>query len=87
NIGAKGIPDAVTGPIARGDMATVSSHLKAIEKGVPELLPLYRCLGLYTVDLAKAKGTISQEAADKLVALLEPQKLDPDKPARHSPEA
>ena len=87
NIGAKGIPGGLTGPIARGDMATVSAHLKAVEKDVPELLPLYRCLGLYTVDLAKAKGTLSKDAADKLVALLEPQKLDPDKPARHSPEA
>jgi predicted short-subunit dehydrogenase-like oxidoreductase (DUF2520 family) len=70
NIGARGIPGALTGPIARGDMATVSAHLKAVEKDAPELLLLYRCLGLYTVDLARAKGTISQEAADKLVALL-----------------
>ena len=70
NIGAKGIPAALTGPIARGDVATVSAHLKAIEKDAPELLQLYRCLGLYTVDLAKAKGTLDDEAGDKLVALL-----------------
>ncbi len=70
NIGAKGIPAALTGPIARGDVATVSAHLKAIEKDAPELLQLYRCLGLYTVDLAKAKGTLDREAGDKLAALL-----------------
>jgi predicted short-subunit dehydrogenase-like oxidoreductase (DUF2520 family) len=71
NIGTKGIPGGLTGPIARGDVATVSAHLKAIEKDAPELLLLYRCLGLYTVDLAKAKGTLNKEAGDKLVALLE----------------
>jgi predicted short-subunit dehydrogenase-like oxidoreductase (DUF2520 family) len=71
NIGKKGIPDALTGPIARGDVATVSAHLRAIEKDAPELLLLYRCLGLYTVDLAKAKGTIGHETADELTALLE----------------
>jgi predicted short-subunit dehydrogenase-like oxidoreductase (DUF2520 family) len=71
NIGKKGIPEALTGPIARGDVATVSAHLKAMEKDTPGLLPLYRCLGLYTVDLAKAKGTISQKTADELTALFE----------------
>ena len=71
NIGTKGIPGGLTGPIARGDVATVSSHLKAIEKDAPDLLLLYRCLGLYTVGLAKAKGTLNKGAGDKLVALLE----------------
>ena len=71
NIGTKGIPGGLTGPIARGDVATVSSHLKAIEKDAPDLLLLYRCLGLYTVGLAKAKGTLNKRAGDKLVALLE----------------
>ena len=71
NIGTKGIPGGLTGPIARGDVATVSAHLKAIEKDAPDLLLLYRCLGLYTVGLAKAKGTLNKRAGDKLVALLE----------------
>jgi len=70
NIGAKGIPNALTGPIARGDVATVTAHIKAIEKDAPKVLLLYKCLGLYTVDLAKAKGTLNKDAADKLVALL-----------------
>ena len=70
NIGARGIPDALTGPIARGDVETVAAHVQAIEKGAPGLLPLYRCLGLYTVDLAKAKGRLNQEATDRLFALL-----------------
>jgi predicted short-subunit dehydrogenase-like oxidoreductase (DUF2520 family) len=75
NIRKKGIPAALTGPIARGDVATVSAHVKAIEKDAPGLLPLYRCLGRYTVDLAVAKRTISHETADTLIALFEPGKV------------
>jgi hypothetical protein len=41
-----------------------------MEKDAPMLLALYRCLGLYTVDLARAKGTLNKVAADKLFALL-----------------
>ncbi len=70
NIAEKGIPGALTGPIARGDIATVTNHIKAIEKDVPGLFTLYRCLGLYTVDIAKAKGTLTKEAAAELSSLL-----------------
>jgi predicted short-subunit dehydrogenase-like oxidoreductase (DUF2520 family) len=37
-------PEALTGPIARGDEATVQRHLEAIEAEMPELLDLYRAL-------------------------------------------
>jgi predicted short-subunit dehydrogenase-like oxidoreductase (DUF2520 family) len=70
NIGAKGIPEALTGPIARGDRATVAAHLKAVNDCVPELLAIYRTLGLYTVDLAKDKGTLTKEMVEELIALL-----------------
>ncbi len=73
NIGAKGVTGALTGPIARGDTVTVQAHLGAMEKDAPHLIPLYRCLGLYTVDLAKAKGTLSKPAGEKLGSLLGPQ--------------
>jgi len=70
NIGEKGIPGALTGPIARGDVKTVQSHLKAIEERIPKMLMLYKTLGLYTIDLATARGTLGEEAARKLRALL-----------------
>jgi predicted short-subunit dehydrogenase-like oxidoreductase (DUF2520 family) len=72
NVRLKGIPDALTGPIARGDVATLTAHLEAMERDVPEYLSLYRCLGLFTVEIAKEKGSISQETAVKLVELLRP---------------
>jgi len=70
NIGAKGIPEALTGPIARGDVETVAAHVEAMEERAPELLALYRALGHYTVGLAKEKGTLSKEGAERLIELL-----------------
>jgi predicted short-subunit dehydrogenase-like oxidoreductase (DUF2520 family) len=43
-------PEALTGPIARGDEATVERHLEALRDAAPELLPLYEEL----VDRARA---------------------------------
>jgi predicted short-subunit dehydrogenase-like oxidoreductase (DUF2520 family) len=34
----------LTGPIARGDWATVDAHLAALEERAPDLVPLYRAL-------------------------------------------
>ncbi len=60
NIKSIGVPQALTGPIARGDLSTVMKHLERIEEQVPELLRLYSCLGYDTVRVAMAKGTIDQ---------------------------
>ena len=45
--------DAPTGPIARGDAATVAAHLEAID---PELRPLYRALGRATLPLVSDRA-------------------------------
>jgi predicted short-subunit dehydrogenase-like oxidoreductase (DUF2520 family) len=37
-------PAALTGPIARGDHATVERHREALAETAPELLPLYKAL-------------------------------------------
>jgi predicted short-subunit dehydrogenase-like oxidoreductase (DUF2520 family) len=37
-------PDALTGPIARGDQVTVDGHRAALTETAPELLPLYDAL-------------------------------------------
>ena len=53
---------ALTGPIARGDEATVARHLEALREAAPELIPLYEALAERTRELAR------REAAMKLVA-------------------
>ena len=70
NIDTKGIPEALTGPIARGDVETVAAHLEVMEERVPGLLRIYKTLGVHTIDLARAKGTLDEEAAEKLASLL-----------------
>jgi predicted short-subunit dehydrogenase-like oxidoreductase (DUF2520 family) len=39
----------LTGPIARGDWATVAAHLQALKHDLPELEPMYRALADITV--------------------------------------
>ncbi len=70
NIGKLGPEKALTGPVARGDLPTISSHLDALKEYAPELLPLYNQLGLYTVQLAIKKGTLNRDQAEKLNILL-----------------
>ncbi len=50
---------ALTGPIARGDEATVARHLEALAETDPELLDLYRAMAERTVALA---GRRSEES-------------------------
>jgi predicted short-subunit dehydrogenase-like oxidoreductase (DUF2520 family) len=72
NIERAGLPNALTGPIERGDAATVASHLHAIAHAAPDLLPMYRELGHLTVEVALAKGNIDRTAADELLHTLAP---------------
>ena len=44
---------ALTGPIARGDEATIERHLAALRDTAPELLPLYEALASRTRDVAE----------------------------------
>ena len=70
NIESIGIPQCLTGPIARGDCGTIKKHLDALQKAVPELTRTYRELGLKTIPIALAKGKIDDKQADELAAIL-----------------
>ncbi len=67
NIKKVGPVGALTGPIARGDVATIDAHLDKISEMQPDLEPLYRALCRHTVDIATRKGTLSREARGLLV--------------------
>lgn len=54
NIQEMGTSNALTGPIKRGDVNTVKEHLNILEKN-PDLISLYKTLGLETVQLAEQK--------------------------------
>ncbi len=56
NLEKKGLPGALTGPVARGDAGTVERHLAALAARTPELVALYRTLAERTLEVARRKG-------------------------------
>lgn len=66
NIKHFGTGDALTGPIARGDMSTIESHLKSIEENSPDKLLFYKIMALETLGLS----SISDLKAKKLENIL-----------------
>ena len=70
NIGSIGLPDCLTGPVARGDSGTIERHLSALETRSPSLLTTYKELGLQTIPIALAKGKVSEQKAEEMKALL-----------------
>ncbi|MCX7710105.1 MAG: DUF2520 domain-containing protein [Clostridia bacterium] len=71
NIGGLGSVKALTGPISRGDIAVVESHLAAMKKLDAKYEKVYRVLGKITVEIARSKGTISEETANRLNSVME----------------
>ena len=64
------IRDALTGPVRRGDVETVKSHL-ALLKEQPHLLEVYRVLGRQTVELAEGTGDLREQQLSALRELLD----------------
>ncbi len=69
--GRRGLVDALSGPLARGDVGTVQRHLEALRAQAPEVLPLYCRLGLASLPLARAKGKLSPQRAEELQAIFD----------------
>lgn len=66
NVAAAGPVAALTGPIVRGDAATVRRHLMALRKDDAEL---YKAVGRETLKLARQAG-LTAAAAERIEALL-----------------
>jgi predicted short-subunit dehydrogenase-like oxidoreductase (DUF2520 family) len=64
------VPQALTGPIARGDVGTIRIHLQTLQETAPAILPAYCEMGLQTLPVAMAKGKISPAQAEELRTLL-----------------
>ncbi|MCL4508257.1 MAG: DUF2520 domain-containing protein [Chloroflexi bacterium] len=77
NIASIGLPNCLTGPIARGDIGTVERHLAALEQRAPQLLAGYRELGQHAVDVALQKGKVDQAQAERMLELLHAAMLQP----------
>jgi predicted short-subunit dehydrogenase-like oxidoreductase (DUF2520 family) len=70
NVVKVGIPAALTGPIERGDVATVREHVEALREGAPELVEAYAALARLARDVALAKKTIDGATAGRIDAEL-----------------
>jgi len=68
----KGAAATLTGPVKRGDVETVTSHLAALSKTAPEMLPLYRVLSSVLVQLAQEEGLLENRAEALQTLLQEP---------------
>jgi predicted short-subunit dehydrogenase-like oxidoreductase (DUF2520 family) len=68
NLESRGPAEGLTGPIRRGDRATVERHLAALPA---DLQGLYRALGLRTVALARRVGEASEADLDAIAELLD----------------
>ena len=70
NARALGISAALTGPMTRGDVGTLSRHLDAMGRLAPGALPLYRAAAEREVALAESRGSLAPEAAESMRRLL-----------------
>jgi len=65
NVSARGAAASLSGPVARGDAATVARHLDAL---APEERPAYRALAREALRLAgRSDGTLEALLADDAV--------------------
>jgi len=71
NIETKGTVQALTGPVARGDIGTINSHIHALHSKLPAILPAYSILGILTADIGLKKKTLSPHNAERIKKLLE----------------
>jgi predicted short-subunit dehydrogenase-like oxidoreductase (DUF2520 family) len=69
NAEGQALPEALSGPIKRGDVKTIKDHL-ALLNNQPELQSLYVNLGKKTVALAQSSGSIDEETAAELGKVL-----------------
>jgi len=71
NVAALGLPHALTGPVRRGDAATVERHLKRMQAVTPELCALYTACARAQLPMARALGEASPAALRRIAMLLD----------------
>ena len=70
NIDSIGLPNCLTGPVARGDLDTIKKNLEAITASCPSLLSVYKEMGRQSIPIAVASGSIDEEKAGMLRGIL-----------------
>ncbi|WP_437299497.1 DUF2520 domain-containing protein [Sorangium sp. So ce426] len=71
NVEVLGVPDALTGPVRRGDAAGVARHLEALRRLAPHLVPLYVAAAATQLPLARVLGEAPADAFDAIQRVLD----------------
>jgi predicted short-subunit dehydrogenase-like oxidoreductase (DUF2520 family) len=66
----RGLPAALTGPVTRGDIETVSAHIDLL-RADPEMLSAYRAVSRLALRQARRDGRPDPEKAEAMARLLE----------------
>jgi predicted short-subunit dehydrogenase-like oxidoreductase (DUF2520 family) len=66
NVEALGFPDALTGPVRRGDLAALKKHLATLREKLPEAVGLYLASAQAQLPLARAIGDAPEESFDAI---------------------
>ncbi|MFO0587052.1 MAG: DUF2520 domain-containing protein [Polyangiaceae bacterium] len=70
NVERMGLPDALTGPVRRGDAGAVERHIATIRRLAPHLVPFYAAAGTAQLPLARALGEGPAESFDAIERVL-----------------
>jgi predicted short-subunit dehydrogenase-like oxidoreductase (DUF2520 family) len=71
NARALGIRAALTGPMTRGDVGTLASHLATLRAHAPGVLDLYVAAARREIDLAVERGALAPDVATKMRTVLD----------------
>jgi predicted short-subunit dehydrogenase-like oxidoreductase (DUF2520 family) len=71
NARALGIAAALTGPITRGDVGTLRSHLDALRAHAPRAMALYVAAARREIELAEGRGALGPDVAGAMRGALE----------------
>ncbi len=70
NVERLGLPDALTGPVRRGDANGVARHLETLRRLAPDLVAFYLAASATQLPLARALGEAPEGAFDDIRDLL-----------------
>jgi predicted short-subunit dehydrogenase-like oxidoreductase (DUF2520 family) len=71
NVERLGLPEALTGPVRRGDAAGVGKHLETLARIAPALVPFYVAAARVQVPLARALGDAPGDGFDAIERVLD----------------
>jgi len=71
NVETLGFPEALTGPVRRGDAGGVEKHLSTLDAKLPDAVPLYLAAAKAQLPLARAIGEASTESFDAVERVIE----------------